>query len=236
VTPWAPIEDNRSVNAGQQETRRKERVVLVPGLGPAGIELLPLAARLRRKGYRVTIFRHFTGRTKIADSSRSLWARSSRLSEEVVHFVGHSLGGIVVLQMMADHPWARPGRIVTLATPHAGIGAARRIAAIPGGRFLLWPGVRSAAFGAPIALTTDRDLGVLAGNRDLFFGSLLLPGQESDMVVAVSEAMHPEHRANVVVRETHAGMLLSARVATLVDQFLQQGRFGDPCQETDIRS
>lgn len=203
----------------------QERVILVPGLGLAGAELLPLAARLRRRGYAVTLFWHFTGSVPIEDSSRRLWKVVSATREEVVHFVGHSLGGLVVLRMFSNHPWDRPGRIVTLGTPHGGLRAARRLARVPGGRLLLWPGVLAASGAGPIALPFGRELGVLAGSRSLLVGSIAVPDQANDMVIGVSEAIHPDHQAKVVVRETHAGMLLSRRVASLTERFLRQGSF-----------
>src|SRR6185503_11149485 len=111
---------------------KAERVILVPGLGIAGVDLIPLAIRLRRKGYRVSVFWHFTGRPTLEESARRLFDMAGRHEEDVVHFVGHSLGGIVALRMLADHAWDRPGRVVTLGTPHAGITAARRVAKLPG--------------------------------------------------------------------------------------------------------
>lgn len=66
---------------------------------------------------------------------------------------------------------------------------------------------------------------MLSGDRSYFVGRLIVPGQRSDMVIGVSEAMHPESRAHVLVRETHAGMLLAGRVAAQIDCFLREGRF-----------
>jgi pimeloyl-ACP methyl ester carboxylesterase len=198
-----------------------ERVVLVPGVGFAGAELLPMSVRLRRRGYRVTLFWHFTGRHALEESARRLHALAEDLPEETVHFVGHSLGGLVVLRMLADHPWDRPGRIVTLGTPHAGLSSARRFERVP----ILWPGVRAALYADPISLPQGRELGVLSGDRGLFVGRFIVRGQASDMVIGVTEAMHPDSRAHVSVSETHAGMLYAARVAAQVDCFLREGRF-----------
>src|SRR4051812_20881057 len=109
----------------------RERIILVPGVGLAGAELLPLAARLRGKGYRVSISHQWTGMRPLDDSARALWKFASRQTEETIHFIGHSLGGLVTLRMLENHSWNRPGRVVTLGTPHAGLRAARRAARIP---------------------------------------------------------------------------------------------------------
>jgi pimeloyl-ACP methyl ester carboxylesterase len=210
----------------KHETNSPARVLLVPGLGAGGLDLIPLAFRLRRKGYRISIFWHFTGRPTLEASARRLWKTASAQPEPIVHFVGHSLGGLVVLRMLADHVWERPGRVVTLGTPHAGLGAARRFSRLPGARSLLGAGLFAAANGPPIVLPEDRELGILAGNRNRFlFGALLTPGQTSDSVIGVGETRHPESRAHLTVEETHVGLLLSAGVASRVDSFFRTGSF-----------
>ena len=201
-----------------------ERVILVPGVGFGGTELLPLSLRLRRYGYRTAIFRHFTGWPSLEESARALWIESSRHPEETIHFVGHSMGGLVVLRMLADHPWDRPGRVLTLGTPHRGLRAARRLSRIPGGRTLLGRTLHEAADAEPIAFAAHRELGTLAGNRDLLVGRVIA-GEASDSLIAVAETHHPDSRDHLVVPETHVTMLLTKRVASRVDHFLRQGRF-----------
>jgi pimeloyl-ACP methyl ester carboxylesterase len=204
--------------------RQDIRILLVPGVGLAGTELLPLATRLRAKGYQVSVFWHFTGALPLEESARLLWNVANRQSEEIVHFVGHSLGGLVVLRMLADHAWNRPGRVVTLGTPHAGLAAARRFAGWPGGGRILGPGVHAAANGEPIPLPEDRELGILAGDRN-FFGSMIVEDSVSDSLITIEETRHPGSRAHVTVSHTHAGMLLAGPVVEQIDSFLREGRF-----------
>ena len=204
-----------------------DRIILVPGFGLGGTELLPLAARLRRRGYRVSVFWHFTGRLPLAESARRLWAKARAEREDVIHFVGHSLGGLVVLRMLSDHRWDRPGRVVTIGTPHAGLSAARRLAALPAGRRLLGPEILAAADGQPIPVSEGRELGVLAGNRRRFYGSWMVPNQPSDTVIGVMEARHPGSQAHATLPETHVSMLLATQVVSHIDVFLRQGTFAD---------
>jgi pimeloyl-ACP methyl ester carboxylesterase len=204
---------------------KAERVILVPGLGIAGVDLIPLAFRLRGKGYRVSVFWHFIGRPPLEESARRLFDMAGKQREDVVHFVAHSLGGIVALRMLADHPWDRPGRIVTLGTPHAGITAARRFARMPGARVLLGAGLLSATNGEPITIPPDRDLGIVTGSRTRFYGGWLVPGQPNDSIIGVDETRHPGSRARLTVAETHRGLVLKATVAAQIDRFLRAGRF-----------
>jgi pimeloyl-ACP methyl ester carboxylesterase len=202
-----------------------ERVVLVPGVGFAGAEMVPLAMRLRKRGYSASVFWHRTGMPALEESARALWSMASGFSEGSMHFVGHSIGGLVVLRMLADHPWHRPGRIMTMATPHTGLTAVRRVQAVTRGRRVLWPGIEAAAGGPPIDIAPERELGVLAGDLNLIFGWMLVPGERNDSLVGVSETYHPARRCHVTVTETHASMLFSRRVADHVESFLREGRF-----------
>lgn len=203
----------------------RESVVLVPGVGFAGAELIPLALRLSRRGYASSVFWHWTGGPALTESARLLHRKASSLRGETVHFVGHSIGGLVILRMLADRSWGRPGRILTMGTPHAGLAAARLASGLPGARRLLGHGVRTAADGYPIPILGNREIGTLAGDRNLFFGTVLAPGQESDSLIGVAETRHPAGVSHRTVPETHAGMLYSRRVADLVEHFLRHGTF-----------
>ena len=104
--------------------RREERmneVVLTPGLWMPGVAMRLLAARLAQRGYRVHIF-DYRGRAPF-DANVEAW-RALRKARPC--FVGHSLGGVLVLEMLNRHP----------EVAGAGRGAARRARATavsPGG-------------------------------------------------------------------------------------------------------
>ena len=65
--------------------------------------------------------------------------RLTRMASDVgpAHFIGHSLGGLVVLEALNRHPEIAAGRVVLLGTPARGCYAGRRIAAIRVGRWFL---------------------------------------------------------------------------------------------------
>jgi len=130
--------------------------------------------------------------------------------------------------MLANHKWARPGRVVTLGTPHAGLRAARRLERIPGARQMLGPAVMASANSGPIEIPDDREVGVLAGGRSLILGSVLVPGEASDTLITVAESNHPGSHAHLTMPETHYSMLFSTDVASRIDSFLRDGAFENP--------
>lgn len=202
-----------------------EMVVLVPGVGFGGLELRLLARHLRRAGFWVEIFRHASGRPTLADSAEALheWVFSQR--SDAVHFVAHSLGGLIVFQMFAAHPKQRPGRIVTLGIPLQGCLAARRVLAVPGGRWLLSKSVAAVFSDELPPLPPKREIGSIAGRLNFIFGWLLALRQPNDTLICVEESRHPKIAAHVVLPVSHSGLLLSGRVGRCVVNFLRTGAF-----------
>lgn len=199
-------------------------VILVHGLWVPGVVMQPLGARLARAGYRCHTFSYMgAGRPLEAHAERL--ARLAR-SIGAAHFVGHSLGGLVVMEALGLQPPVASGRVVLLGTPARGCYAGRRIARYPAGRWFLgesedlWREGRAAHWSRPEAL------GVVAGSLPLGLGRLFgpLPGV-NDGVVSLEETAVEGMADRVVLPIGHSAMLISARVAAQVAAFLSDGKF-----------
>ena len=196
-------------------------VVLVPGLWMPGAVMALIASRLRRAGYQAQCF-GYRGRD-------NLQANLERLARHVegrtVHFVGHSLGGVLIYDLLQKYPSMPCGKVVLLGAPVRGCFAGRRLGSARVGRWML---------GGCAERWTERDaswrrtehLGVIAGTRVFGLGRALgaLPG-ENDGVVRVEETVIEGVSERVLVREPHSMLPLSASVAALVERFLRSGRF-----------
>ncbi len=106
-----------------------ELVVLVHGMGRTSLSMSPLEKALRAEGYTVLNVFYDSYGSSIPEIGRGLKGRieaeGRRAPVQRVHFVGHSLGNIVVRWMLAFDPPATPlGRMVMLAPPNRGAKAA----------------------------------------------------------------------------------------------------------------
>ena len=198
-----------------------DEVVLVPGLWMPAAAMALIAARLRRAGFRTHSFA-YSGRRPLEASIERL-ARFVR--ERPVHFVGHSLGGVLIFDLLESHREIAAGRIVLLGAPVAGCFAGRRLGSGALGRWMLgacaprWE-KHHARWQRPEAL------GVIAGTLPLGLGRALgaLPG-ENDGVVCAEETVVEGMADRTLVRQGHSMLAVSGRVAGLVEQFLRAGRF-----------
>jgi pimeloyl-ACP methyl ester carboxylesterase len=164
----------------------------------------------------------------MADIAGRLSDFACGLRGERVHFVGHSLGGLVIYRTLERFPNLPPGRVVFLGSP----SVASRAAVVVNER-LVWA---SKLLGRCVAeeLLTERsrrwqigrELGIVAGTRRIGLGRLFTTFEgESDGTVSVSEARLPGATDFITQPVSHMGLLMSAKVAREAGAFLRDGRF-----------
>jgi pimeloyl-ACP methyl ester carboxylesterase len=211
-------------------TRRLEPdsglVVLVHGLWMGAPACALLARRLRARGHAVVSFPYRSVRHSLEASAARLHAFVTQRAAGKVDFVGHSLGGLVILSALARHPQLPVRRVVLLGSPCNGSEAVQQLLPSTHGRWLLGralPGWQP-AWGPEVAARCE--VGAIAGNRRLGLAALAVNLRgENDGAVRVDETRIAGLRDHLVLPVTHSGMLVSGRVAAQVDAFLSSGRF-----------
>jgi pimeloyl-ACP methyl ester carboxylesterase len=190
-----------------------------------GMAMGLLAARLARRGYAPRIF-DYRGRSPFAANVERL-ARFARdaLDGEPAHFVGHSLGGILVLEALNRHPELALASAVLIGAPARGNAAGRRFARLRVGRWMMG-GAEPAWTERPARWRREARLGVIAGTLALGLGRALgrIAGA-NDGVVSVEETAVDGMAARALVPLGHSALVVSGRVARLVERFLAEGRF-----------
>ena len=205
---------------------KEASVILVHGLWMNGMEMSLLKNRLNRFGYRPWSFRYSSTRLDLEEIANRLNTFVEQIPAQTIHFVGHSLGGLVVLKLFEVFPRQRPGRIVALGTPYHGSETARRFMRFPGSRNLIGRSITQLLKGDVPAWSGERDLGVIAGTLNFGFGRLIgAVGRSGDGTVRLEEMRIPEARDFITLRVSHMGLVVSKRVATEVYHFLEHGQF-----------
>jgi len=220
--------------------RGKETVVLLHGIGMGGWSMTRLASALRREGYRVVNL-SYPSRTVPLDRLAREWlpaqlAAHDAASAPRLHFVAHSMGGIMLRAWLAEFPRtgaafpANLGRTVMIAPPNHGSEAAERLSAFPPYRWFF--GANGLALGTgpasrPTALgpwpPEGGELGILAGNRSLNpLASAWVPAP-NDGPVSVASTHLDGARDHRVLPASHTGILWGNDTARAVVAFLRTG-------------
>lgn len=203
-------------------------IVYVHGLWLTGYEAWLLGHRVReRYGYEWRTFHYASAVQSMAEISTALQAYVARIEAPQVHLVGHSMGGIAILRMMARQPEFPPGRVVFMGTPAQPSRAARSLARNPLGRMILGRAANDELVNQEQrAWASERELGLIVGTQELGLARLVVNFEEpNDGVVTVAETAIAGASARIELPVAHSSMLFSARVAAAVGSFLSTGKF-----------
>lgn len=186
--------------------------------------MLPLAWRLRARGFAPLLFAYSTLWREPEEAVQALAARLRSLADAPTHVLGHSLGGVIALETLRRFPDLPVARVLCLGSPIAGSGAARGLAE----RGLGFASGRSGPLlrAGLAALPAGPEIGMIAGTRPMGMGRLFGRFQgEHDGTVAVSETRLPGLAAHTCVHASHSGLILSSEAMALSARFLASGRF-----------
>jgi len=208
------------------ETRSGDLVVLVHGVWMVGLVWLPLLYHLRSHGWRAAVFSYPSVRQGLETNARALAAFARACSAQHLHFIGHSLGGLVVLQMLHDARELPAGRVVLLGSPAAGSRAVEQLGHSRIGRRLRGAALPQWCPEHAEPVLRRLEVGAIAGTRRFGLAALAvrLPAP-NDGAVSVDETRLPGLADHLVLPVSHTGLILSRRVAQETIAFLRAGRF-----------
>jgi triacylglycerol lipase len=210
----------------------RETVVLLHGLRRTSLSMKLIEWRLRHCGYRVLNINYPTRKPISEIAERFLPASLEKqlgATHGPVHFVTHSMGGIVLRQYLADHPMENLGRVVMLAPPNQGSELADFYAKSSLLRLIAGPNL--AALGTspndvPALLgPVQFELGVVAGDRRLFpIPTHRLKGP-NDGKVTVERTRVEGMKDQWIAHACHTFMTFRKDVFNQVVMFLNHGEF-----------
>ena len=210
-------------------------VILLHGLGRTPLSMLPLKFALDIAGYRTVN----QGYLSLADAVEELsgtqipeaLGKCESPPDAPVHFVAHSLGGILVRHYLQDHDVPDGSRMVMLGPPNHGSELIDEFADEPWftvmGPAALQLGTGPDSLPASLG-PVDLEIGIIAGTRTSLDALLLqaapLP-EPNDGKVSLDSARLDEMQDFLAVDESHTFILTDADVFEQVIAFLRNGRF-----------
>ncbi len=206
-------------------------VILLHGMAQTSLSMTPLAHDLKRAGYRVKNVGYPTRPHGVAGlAERYLQPVVEAVgTQQPVHLVTHSLGGILARWYLQEHELPEGSRVVMLAPPNHGSEVADFVRNWPIYRWVMGEVGQQLGTGpdsvvhrlGPISV----EVGVIAGNHSLQpWFSWLLPG-EDDGTVSVQSTRLDGMRDFLVVNASHTLVMFNREVRRQVKHFLREGRF-----------
>jgi len=212
-------------------------VVLLHGAVVNGEELLPLQHRLGQLGYKTRLFRYPSMRKGMEENVLRLAKFIRETEGDVVHVVGHSMGGVLTREVFERMPDPRPGRLVAIGSPFLDCWVGRRYERLFSrlGRYVIGKTVKDHISRVPDPVWRGkRDFGIVAGTYRIGIAAIFPSHpRPSDGVVTFHETELQGVRDRVTFRLNHFAMLLSKRCAAEIACFLATGSFihGAACRE-----
>lgn len=217
----------------ESDSARADHVVLLHGLGRSDRSMILLAYQLEDQGYKVTSVKYPSREERIEELAKDeLSAELERCCADGtgrIHFVTHSMGGILLRYYLEHHEVERLGRVVMLSPPNQGSELADWAAENPILSTIMGPALDelgTEAGDVPRSLgPVEYELGVITGDRSLNpFFSQIIPG-EDDGKVAVDRARVSGMTDFLIVPYSHSYIMLRDEVIDQVIHFLEHGSF-----------
>jgi len=207
-------------------------VVCLHGLWMPGAVMTLVKRRLESEyQYQAHLFSYPSISGTLDENAQSLSDFIAEQQFDRVHLVGHSLGGVVSLRMLALDPDAPVDRVVCLGSPLCGSRAASHLNQTDWGNTILGKSltegvVDEAANQWARNICASHDIGVIAGTVPVGVGQLVTSFEgDNDGTVAVSETRLPGIKDHICLAVNHKGLVISSDVIDQTAAFLKRGEF-----------
>ena len=221
-----------SVSNVAKADQQQETVILLHGIGQSSLSMLSVETKLEDKGYKVLSINYPSTDKDIEDIADFL--HEKHLTKEFwknakkVHFVTHSMGGLVTRYYLDKYKQDKVGKVVMLAPPNGGSEISDLLHDYKAYKMFYGPAGEDLTTSNQQKKKTDvyYDLGIIAGKKEWPYvvAAFVLPG-ESDGRVSVENTRLDGMTDHIIIPATHSFIMFKPNVHKQIIHFLENGEF-----------
>ncbi len=213
------------------DTNDNNMVVLLHGIGRTYRSMRRLEKTLSTAGYQVLNIDYLSRKKTLSLLADDVYQQLHKYANQpgkTLHFVTHSMGGLVLRGLLAQYELKNVGRVVMLAPPNQGSQVADflkdniiyKLFYGPAGQEL----TTLAAKTNPMP-KINFELGIIAGNRWLDPISYLILPEKHDGKVTIENTKLQGMTDHIVLAVNHNSIMSNKKVIHQVINFLNHGKF-----------
>jgi pimeloyl-ACP methyl ester carboxylesterase len=210
----------------------EDGVVLLHGILRTPLSMVGFARFFKKWGFRVLNLGYPSRKHDLAVLVNGIHDPIQRFRETFsgkIHFVGYSMGGLLIRAYGHRYHPVGLGRIVLIGTPNGGSEVADYLQKYPVYKWVFGP--------AGQQLITDQrgfqhlfsplkaEVGIIAGNKSMPPFGFIMAGRENDGTVSVANTHLVGEKDHLTLPYPHEGLLTSRSVREQALSFLRNGYF-----------
>ena len=224
-------DDASELGPGSSDDR--DGVILLHGISRTALSFRKMQLTLERSGYATLNIDYPSRRATLETLAENIHPAIELFVSGLggpVHFVGHSMGGLLARVYLARHRPERLGRVVMLGTPNGGSEIADRLKNISAYRAFFGPagqqlGTQRDSAIAALFPPVDYPVGIVAGDRSIDpLASAFLP-KPHDGRVSVANTRLDGMADHVVIATAHPWLMRNSVAIEQTIAFLRDGKF-----------
>jgi pimeloyl-ACP methyl ester carboxylesterase len=211
----------------------QDGVVLLHGISRTALSFRKMQVTLERAGF-TTLNLDYASRSKALEAlAEDIHPAIQYFADRIdgsVHFVCHSMGGLLARVYIARHRPKHLGRVVMLGTPNSGSELADRLKKFGAYRAFFGPagqqlGTQRSEVDDAMLPPVNYPAGIIAGNRSIDpVAGTMLP-KPHDGRVSVANTKLEGMADHVVVRTSHPWLVRNGEAIAQTIAFLREGKF-----------